>query len=243
MGSLEDGRVRGQVKNGMLNIRLAERERGPLNILCLGAHSDDIEIGCGGTILQLQKGNSNLAFYWVVFSANEKRKEEALASASEFLAGAKKNTVVVKNFKDGYFPYFGADIKDTFEALKKAFSPDLILTHTRHDLHQDHRLLSDLTWNTFRDHMILEYEIAKYDGDLGSPNMFVHCDEDVCRKKVQRINTIFGTQTGNQWFSEENFLSLLRLRGIESNSPTGYAEAFYSRKAVLGSLREGVENR
>lgn len=222
------------MKIGMLNIRLAQREKGPLNILCLGAHSDDIEIGCGGTILQLQKRNENLVFYWVVFSANEKRKKEAHASAREFLSEAKKSTVVTKNFKDGYFPYFGAEIKEYFETLKKAFSPDLIVTHTRHDLHQDHRLLSELTWNTFRDHMILEYEIAKYDGDLGSPNLFVHLDEDVCRKKANLIRTIFRTQAGNHWFSEEIFLSLLRLRGIESNAPTGYAEAFYSRKAVLG---------
>jgi LmbE family N-acetylglucosaminyl deacetylase len=218
----------------MLNIRLARGKKGPLKILCLGAHSDDIEIGCGGTILQLQERSGNLEFYWVVFSANEKRKEEARASARMFLTGSKKNTVVVKSFKDGYFPYFGADIKDYFETLKKTFTPDLILTHARHDLHQDHRLVSDLTWNTFRDHMIMEYEIAKYDGDLGSPNLFVHIDEDLCRKKVNLIHTAFRTQARNHWFSEEIFLSLLRLRGIESNSPTGYAEAFYSRKAVLG---------
>jgi LmbE family N-acetylglucosaminyl deacetylase len=218
----------------MLNIRLARGKKGPLKILCLGAHSDDIEIGCGGTILQLQERSGNLEFYWVVFSANEKRKEEARASARMFLTGSKKNTVVVKSFKDGYFPYFGADIKDYFETLKKTFTPDLILTHARHDLHQDHRLVSDLTWNTFRDHMIMEYEIAKYDGDLGSPNLFVHIDEDLCRKKVNLIHTAFRTQARNHWFSEEIFLSLLRLRGIESNAPTGYAEAFYSRKAVLG---------
>jgi LmbE family N-acetylglucosaminyl deacetylase len=227
----------------MLTVRLEERNQDFLNILCLGAHSDDIEIGCGGSILQLLKNNRNLVFHWVVFSANEKRKKEALASAKAFLKDARSKTVVIKNFRDGYFPFVGAEIKNYFETLKKAFSPDLIFTPCRNDLHQDHRLIAELTWNTFRDHVILEYEIAKYDGDLGSPNMFVHLDEAVCQTKVRNILSTFKTQTGNHWFAEDAFLSLLRIRGIESNSPTRYAEAFYSRKAVLGSLGRGAEDR
>jgi LmbE family N-acetylglucosaminyl deacetylase len=209
-------------------------ERGePLKVLCLGAHSDDIEIGCGGTILKLMEENRNVSFYWVVFSANEKRKKEALAGAKTFLKNARSKTVVIKNFRDGYFPYIGAEIKDYFETLKRAFSPDFIFTPFRNDLHQDHRLISELTWNTFRDHVILEYEIAKYDGDLGSPNVFVHLDDAVCKAKIRNILSIFKTQADNHWFGEESFLSLLRIRGSESNAPAKYAEAFYGRKIVL----------
>jgi len=218
----------------MLTVRLEKGIKGSLNILCLGAHSDDIEIGCGGTILKLLKGNRNLVFHWAVFSANEKRKEEALASALALLKPAKKAEVIIHPFRDGYFPYAGAEIKDAFESLKKSFSPDLIFAPRRNDLHQDHRLVSELTWNTFRDHMILEYEIVKYDGDLASPNVFVHLEKGICREKARHIAGHFVSQSGNHWFDEETFLSLLRLRGVESNSPTGYAEAFHCRKMVLG---------
>jgi LmbE family N-acetylglucosaminyl deacetylase len=204
------------------------------NILCLGAHSDDIEIGCGGTILKLLKRNRNLVFHWVVFSANEKRKEEALASALALLKPAKKAEVIIHPFRDGYFPYAGAEIKDAFESLKKSFSPDLIFAPRRSDQHQDHRIVSELAWNTFRDHLILEYEIVKYDGDLSSPNVFVHLEEETCREKARHIAEHFGSQSGNHWFDEETFLSLPRIRGVESNAPAGYAEAFHCRKMVLG---------
>jgi LmbE family N-acetylglucosaminyl deacetylase len=217
----------------MLKLHLDRERSKPLKILCLGAHSDDIEIGCGGTILQLQKNRNNIVFYWVVLSANEKRKQEARKSAETFLKHVEKKTIIIKNFKDGYFPYIGKELKDFFEVLKKSFSPDLIFTSCRHDLHQDHRLVSELTWNSYRDHMILEYEIAKYDGDLGSPNAFVHLEEAVCEQKIQNIISIFQTQQNNHWFSKEVFLSLSRLRGIESNAPDRYAEAYYCRKIIL----------
>ena len=202
-------------------------------VLCLGAHSDDIEIGCGGTILKLIETFPELSVYWVVFGATEKRQEEAFTSANAFLEGSSQRNVMIKGFKDGFFPYVGAEIKESFEQLKKEISPDIILTHYRHDLHQDHRLISDLTWNTFRDHMILEYEIPKYDGDLGSPNVFVHLSESIYQKKIAYLMKYFATQVNKQWFTEETFSSILRLRGIESNSLTKYAEAFYCRKAVL----------
>jgi LmbE family N-acetylglucosaminyl deacetylase len=217
----------------MLKLELSLPKDRPLKVLCLGAHSDDIEIGCGGTILKLLQEHKNVAFYWVVFSANQERKKEAIKSANTLLKPAKEKTVVVKNFRDGFFPYIGAEIKEYFETLKRSFSPDVIFTHYRDDLHQDHRLVSELTWNTFRDHMILEYEIPKYDGDLGTPNVFVHLDEGAIGKKIQHILRSFKSQAENQWFTEDTFKAMLRLRGIESNSPSGYAEGFYSRKTVL----------
>jgi LmbE family N-acetylglucosaminyl deacetylase len=233
MGSLEEGKSREQVRNGMLAIRFAQKEKGPLKILCLGAHSDDIEIGCGGTILQMLESNRDLVFHWVVFSANERRKKEALASAAAILKHAKEKKVVIKTFRDGHFPYMGSEIKEYVETIKKAFSPDLIFTPCRHDLHQDHRLISELTWNTFRDHWILEYEIPKYDGDLQAPNVFVHLDEKTCSAKVSHIVKYFKSQADNHWFGEETLLSIMRLRGIESNAPNKYAEAFYGRKVIF----------
>lgn len=202
-------------------------------VLCLGAHCDDIEIGCGGTVLKLLGDYPDTEFYWVVFSADQQRAQEASASADMFLRHARERNIVIKDFRDGFFPYIGFQIKEYFEQLKQAFSPDLILTHYRNDLHQDHRLVSDLTWNTFRDHLILEYEVPKYDGDFGCPNLFVHLDETTLRRKIQYIFDSFRTQAGNHWFSKETFMSIPRLRGIESNAPDKYAEAFYCRKMVL----------
>jgi LmbE family N-acetylglucosaminyl deacetylase len=173
---------------------------------------------------------------WIVFGANGERSREANESAHAFLANTVKQEIVVKNFRDGFFPYIGGEIKEYFEALKKRVSPDLIFTHYRHDLHQDHRVISELTWNTFRNHLILEYEIPKYDGDLGSPNMFCHLDESLSRRKIEMILTFFRTQEHRHWFSGDLFLSALRLRGMESAAPNGYAEAFYVRKLILGRL-------
>jgi LmbE family N-acetylglucosaminyl deacetylase len=174
-----------------------------------------------------------IEFYWVVFGSDEERAREASESANMFLLPVKKKTIVVKNFRDGFFPYIGPGIKKFFEQLKQQFFPDLIFTHYRDDLHQDHRLISDLTWNTFREHLILEYEIPKYDGDFGSPNFFVHLDKSLCQKKTEYILTCFKSQRGRHWFTHDTFLSVLRLRGMESCSPTNYAEGFYCRKAVL----------
>lgn len=214
----------------MLNLSFAGQPGSPFRILCLGAHSDDIEIGCGGTVLRLLEENPGAEVYWVVFGAAEPRKTEAIESATRFLANARRKEIVTKEFRDGYFPYIGAEIKDAFEELKRTYVPDLVLTHYREDLHQDHRLISELTWNTFRNHLVLEYEIVKYDGGLGSPNFFVPLTEHIVRKKIQILVECFKSQRDKSWFTEDVFSSILRLRGVECNAPDNYAEGFYSRK-------------
>jgi LmbE family N-acetylglucosaminyl deacetylase len=206
-------------------------------VLCLGAHSDDIEIGCGGTMLHLTAGSNRIEFYWLVLCSTPERAREAHRSANAFLRGAHKKTVVVKSFRDGFLPHTGASVKECFEELKQSFSPDLIFTHFRHDLHQDHRLVCELTWNTFRNHLILEYEIPKYDADLSQPNFFVPLSEMIRRKKVDRLMRYFGTQRNKHWFSADLFEGLMRLRGMESASPTRYAEAFHCRKLLLNVAR------
>jgi LmbE family N-acetylglucosaminyl deacetylase len=224
---------RGALKGGgMHRVSLLEDGSGPKKILALGAHADDIEIGCGGTILRLLEENPATEIYWVVLGATGQRKTEAVESAHRFLANARRKEIVVKEFRDGYFPYIGSEIKEFFEELKRKYFPDLILTHYREDLHQDHRLVSELTWNTFRNHLILEYEIVKYDGDLGAPNFFVHLTESIARKKIQTIVECFKSQQDKSWFTEDTFSSILRLRGLESNAPDRYAEGYYCRKIV-----------
>jgi LmbE family N-acetylglucosaminyl deacetylase len=217
----------------MLNLTLGKPAGAALRVLCLGAHSDDIEIGCGGTLLALLDRHEDVVVRWVVFSAAGERAAEARASAAAFLARARSNEILLKEYRDGFFPYVGGYIKDEFESMKGEFGPDLIFTHCRDDAHQDHRLLCELTWNTYRNHLILEYEIPKYDGDLGAPNFFVPLDEAVCTRKARILLESFPSQRRRQWFDEETFRALLRLRGMEANSPTRYAEAFYCRKAVL----------
>ena len=217
----------------MMKLQFHKANQEPLNVLFLGAHSDDIEIGCGGTILRLIREYPDVQITWVVFSALGERGLEARNSADDFLQDVHGKNVIVHEFRDGYFPYRGAEIKDIFERLKQETTPDLIFTHCRHDLHQDHRLLCELTWNTWRDHFILEYEIPKYDGDLGRPNVFVPLTAATCEKKVGLIMETFLSQQGRSWFQRETFFSLMRLRGMECNAPSGYAEAFYGRKMVL----------
>jgi LmbE family N-acetylglucosaminyl deacetylase len=202
-------------------------------ILCLGAHSDDIEIGCGGTILRLVQEYPRAEFHWVVFSAKDQRAPEAYKSAESFLGKVNSKSIHVEKFRDSYFPYIGASIKDYFVDLKKEFSPDLILTHYSNDAHQDHQLIAELTWNAFRDNLIMEYEIAKYDADLGVPNFYVHLDESYVQGKTSKICKVFESQIDKQWFGEESFRSIMRIRGLESNSPSKYAEAFYCRKIVV----------
>jgi len=202
-------------------------------VLCLGAHADDIEIGCGGTILRLLSERPGLSILWVVFSAHGSRATEAKRSARCFLKGAGRQKVIVKDFRESFFPFRGEAIKEYFEELKGMVQPDLVFTHYREDRHQDHRLLSDLTWNTFRDHVILEYEIPKYDGDLGNPNFYVPLEEEICRRKIEQVCRFFQTQNNKHWFTADTFLALMRLRGIECASRTKYAEAFYARKLVL----------
>jgi len=216
-------------------IHLLSRRGGPLRIVCLGAHSDDIEIGCGGTLLELISWRRDIEFVWVVFSAAPNRAQEAQASAARFLKGAKHKQVFVKNFRESYFPFVGAAIKDFFEDLKQRTSPDLVFTHYRHDRHQDHRTISDLTWNTWRSHLILEYEILKYDGDLGSPNLFVPLSRNLCERKVKYLCECFQTQSNKGWFTADTFRALLRLRGVECAAEK-YAEAFYCRKLVCSFL-------
>jgi len=220
------------VKNKVLGLRFFEKNQ-KLRILCLGAHPDDIEIGCGGTIQRLIKEVHEAHFFWVVFSGDGKRGKEAYEGARVFLNKVKSKKIEVQQFRESYFPFVGAPIKDYFEKLKKEFSPDIVFTHYINDAHQDHRLISNLTWNTFRDHFILEYEVPKYDGDLGNPNIYVHLNESDVQRKIKYICDIFRTQKEKQWFTEETFRSILRIRGVESNSPSNYAEAFYCRKIVF----------
>ncbi len=201
-----------------------------MKILFLGSHSDDIEIGCGGTILRWAQEYPELDVTWVVFSALGERMTEARKSAEAFLENVSSKNIILHEFKDGYFPYHGAQIKDKFEHLKVITRPDVIFTHYRNDLHQDHRLLSELTWNTWRDNFILEYEIPKYDGDLGSPNFFIQLDRIVCDRKTSLLMEFFQTQANKHWFTSETFNAILRLRGVECKSQGGYAEAFYGRK-------------
>ena len=215
----------------MLVLSLNKSE--PLRLLCLGAHCDDIEIGCGGTILKLATAGRRIDVHWIVFSSDERRKQEALKSAEGFLCHVNTKKISIHELRDGFFPYLGYVLKERFEQLKAEISPDLILTHYRNDLHQDHRLVSELTWNTFRNHLILEYEIPKYDGDFGSPNFFVLLDESICRRKIDTILDVFQSQNGKRWFSRDLFAAVLRLRGMEANASSGYAEGFYCRKANL----------
>jgi LmbE family N-acetylglucosaminyl deacetylase len=217
----------------MLSLNLSPAASSPLNILCLGAHSDDIEIGCGGTILRLAQQYPRCVFHWVVFSAVGARATEAQHAAALFTGINTIHGPQLKTFQDGFMPFVGREVKAVFEDLKLAVIPDLIFTPSRKDAHQDHRFLGELSWNTFRDHFILEYEIPKYDGDLGQPSVFVPLDLDVCQKKVRYIMDAFQSQRHKHWFQPETFLSLMRLRGMECNATSGYAEAFYCRKLVL----------
>lgn len=217
----------------MPNFKLAIDNSSPLKILCLGAHSDDIEIGCGGSILRLIDENPNAVVDWIVLAANDERASEARASAQTFLADAKQKNIVVRSFRDSFFPYTGAEVKEYFEQIKKELDPDIIFTHYRYDLHQDHRLVCELTWNTFRHHLILEYEVIKYDGDLGSPNFFIPLDQKTCRRKIDIIFRYFKTQGSRSWFTEDVFFSMMRIRGVECNALYRYAEAFYCRKVIV----------
>ena len=214
-----------------LNLDLSSDQA--LTVLCLGAHSDDIEIGCGGTILRLIDQHPKCTFHWVVFSAIGVRKAEARKAAECFAGPQRLEQLLLKEYRDGFMPFVGAEIKATFEDLKETVSPDLILTHQRSDAHQDHRLLSELTWNTFRDNFILEYEIPKYDGDLGQPSAFIPLEQEICETKIRYLMNAFESQRNKKWFEESTFRSLMRLRGMECSAPSGYAEAYYCRKFAL----------
>jgi LmbE family N-acetylglucosaminyl deacetylase len=215
----------------------ALRVAGPgerLSVLCLGAHSDDIEIGAGGTLLGWLDQGVRLDVHWCVLSGIDERGKEAKASATDFLAAAANRTIEIMNFRDGFFPEQGDQIKNWFEALKSRVNPDIILTHRQDDAHQDHRQVNRLVWNTFRDHLVLEYEIPKWDGDMGRPNVYMPVSAAVMRRKVELLMSHFGSQRSKQWFDAETFLGLARLRGMECRADERYAEAFIARKALLG---------
>lgn len=218
---------------GALAVRpldLPRSARKPLRILCLGAHADDLEIGCGGTLLHLL-ATRRASVDWVVFSATDRRAAEARRGAARFLRDAVEGRVMLHAFRDGFFPAEWPRLKEAFETLRGDVEPDLIFTHFRDDRHQDHRVLSDLTWNTFRDHQILEYEIPKWDGDLGRPNVYVPLSAALARRKVAALMAVFATQRSKRWYSESTFRALLRLRGIECGAE--WAEGFHGRKVVV----------
>jgi LmbE family N-acetylglucosaminyl deacetylase len=205
----------------------------PLVILCLGAHCDDIEIGCGATLLRLLAERPGSTVHWTVLASTPEREREARSSAEAFLADAPKSVVTINSFRESYFPYVAADIKDAFEGLKASVSPDLIFTHRRRDEHQDHRTVAELTWNTFRDHAIAEYEIPKYEGDLGHPNLYVPLSTEVAERKIDLLFEHFTSQLGRSWFRKETFRGMMAVRGVECNAKSGFAEAFHVRKIVI----------
>ncbi|MEP6492887.1 MAG: PIG-L deacetylase family protein [bacterium] len=215
----------------------------PTRILCLGAHSDDIEIGCGATLFTMLSSGAPIDVQWIVFGAKGSREEEARRSAAIVLGGDARHEVSVLGFSDSFFPSESAAIKREFEQLKARFDPDVIFTHRGDDRHQDHRVISELTWNTYRGHTILEYEIPKYDGDLGQPNVFVPVGAEARTRKIDVLMEIFCTQRDKRWFSPETFDGLMRIRGIECASPTGYAEGFYARKITLDVGSKAPEPR
>jgi LmbE family N-acetylglucosaminyl deacetylase len=214
---------------GGVEVRLT----GLRHVLCIGAHSDDIEIGCGGTIIRLLEENPGLDIDWVVMSASDQRGPEARSSADSLLQGSGRAEVRIADFRESYFPYIGQEVKAYVDRLGSELKPDLIFTHWRGDVHQDHRILGELTWNAFRSHLILEYEIPKWDGDMGRPNIFMPLEQALCDRKIEHLLKAFPSQVGKDWFSAEVFWGLLRLRGMEARSPSGYAEAFHCSKLVL----------
>lgn len=203
-------------------------------ILCLGAHSDDIEIGAGGTILSLLEANPQMEVCWVVFSAPGARAKEARLSAEAFLEGTSRAEILIESFRESFFPSVWTEVKERIEEIRRSIDPDVVLTHFRDDRHQDHRVLSDLAWNTFRSHLVLEYEILKYDGDLGRPNLYVPLPAKTAARKIELLLQHFESQRTRHWFSRENFEAMHRIRGIECCSASGFAEAFHARKCVLG---------
>jgi LmbE family N-acetylglucosaminyl deacetylase len=206
-------------------------------VLCLGAHCDDIDLGCGGTLLRLREEHPALDVRWVIFCSDTRRAAEARASAARFVGSDAGTRVTIHEFRDGFLPWQGAAVKEVFEALKAQAPPDLIFTHTRHDLHQDHRLVCELTWNTFRDHLILEYEIPKWDGDLTTPNAYVPLEARHAEQKIAILLDAYASQRERGWFDADTFRGLMRLRGVESNAPGRFAEGFHARKWVLAPER------
>lgn len=208
--------------------------RGRLAILCLGAHCDDVDIGCGGALLSLI-GRYTADVSWVIFSAQGERERELRASAKRFLRGAAASRILTRNHRDGFMPAHFAAVKEDFEAVKKQLpAPDVIFTHRRDDRHQDHRLIAELTWNTYRNHLILEYEVPKYEGDLATPSAYVALTPMEAERKIRILLDCYRTQRAKPWFTADTFRGLMRLRGIECGGPTGWAEGFHASKVLFG---------
>lgn len=214
----------------MISLPLSASAR---HVLCLGAHCDDVEIGCGATLSALAQSNPNLTFTVIVFTSNDVRGPETRAALTAMIGDPARLQLVLHRFRDGFLPAQWAEVKEAFEAAKKLATPDIVFTHHQHDFHQDHRIVSELTWNTFRNHLVLEYEIPKYDGDLGRPSLYAPLPAAAMDRKVAALLGSFPSQLGKPWFTEDLFRSLARLRGMECNSPSGYAEAFFARKVVV----------
>lgn len=212
---------------------LTFKHKAGLQILCIGAHCDDIEIGCGGTLLKIFQQYPIKQVFWVVMASNEVRKKEAQKAAEAFLKGIESYQIHIHSYRDAFLPHSALEIKEEFEQIKRQFNPDLVFTHYREDRHQDHRLLSDLAWNTFRNHLILEYEIPKYDGDLGQPNCYVQFNQTIAQNKIDIIMQAYQSQASKHWFEEDTFQALMRIRGMECANYDRFAEAFYLRKAVF----------
>lgn len=211
-------------------------------VVCLGAHADDIEIGCGGTLLHLMRKNTNLSVHWHVFSGSEQRVKEAKNSAQAYFqqleaAAAESGnrfSISVHSFRDAHFPTQLSEIKQKMQEIHKTHNPDVVFTHQIADRHQDHQTLGEVTWQTFRNHLILEYEIPKFEGDLVHPNVYVPLSNEVCQRKIELLDTCFPSQKEKPWYDEETFRSLLRIRGLECHSESRYAEAFTVRKMTIG---------
>ena len=216
----------------MLELEFSARQSPP-NVLLIGAHCDDIEIGLGGTIKRLCTQHPDAYILWVTLNADEVRAAETRAAAAQLLAEAHNTKLIIKTFRQSYFPYVGAELKDFFETLKAEIVPDVVFTHQRDDLHQDHRVVNELTWNTFRNHLILEYEIPKYEGDLRTPNAYVPLTREEIDTKIGMLMDCFPSQHSRHWFTPDTFRATARLRGIECNAPEGFAEGFHCRKSVL----------
>ena len=215
----------------MLQLRFAAPDGRPFRVLCLGAHADDLEIGCGGSVLHLLRALPKVHCTWVVWSGAGDRKDEAERGAAAVL-GNGNHSVMVEQFRDGFFPDQWGAIKERFESLKTS-APDLIFTHRRQDRHQDHRVIAELTWNTWRDHAVLEYEVPKYEGDLSTPSLYLPLEADLVERKVDLLMSVFASQRSKKWFDAETFRGLMRLRGVECGAASGYAEGFHASKLVL----------
>jgi LmbE family N-acetylglucosaminyl deacetylase len=218
------------------SLDLARSPKGYFDVLCIGSHCDDIEIGCGGTVLALQRRYPNCRVHWLILTSVPERHSEALVAARAFVKPACRGETVVCDFPDGMLPAHLAQVKARFEAVKALVKPDLVLTHHGLDRHQDHSLVSQVTWQTFRDHMIWEYEIPKYDGDLHTPTLYVPLSAANAARKISVIVKAFASQRGKSWFTADNLMAMMRLRGLECRSPSGFAEGFHCRKLVFDAL-------